>query len=100
MPHGFVYLFAVIDWYSRFILAWELSPTLDTALLLGRIGELAYGKPEIFHIPDQGRLYQPGFHARVLGVGAALSMDVEAVALVTTFLSNAFGGRSNTKTSI
>jgi putative transposase len=34
LPHGFVYLFAVIDWYSRFILAWELSSTLDTACCL------------------------------------------------------------------
>jgi putative transposase len=30
MPHGFLYLVAVLDWYSRYVLAWELSNTLDT----------------------------------------------------------------------
>jgi putative transposase len=34
MQHGFLYLVAVLDWYSRFVLAWELSNTLDTGFCL------------------------------------------------------------------
>ncbi len=33
MPHGFVYLTAVMDWYSRFVLSWELSVTMDNIMI-------------------------------------------------------------------
>ncbi|MFC1467910.1 IS3 family transposase [Verrucomicrobiota bacterium] len=56
MARGFMYLFAIIDWHSRKILAWELSNTLDTAFCvrtLNRAVELAGTTPEIFNT-DQG----------------------------------------------
>lgn len=54
MRCGFLYLVAVIDWFSRFVLGWELSTTLDTSFCLTAL-EMAfhYGCPEIFNT-DQG----------------------------------------------
>jgi len=54
MPTGFMYLVAVIDWYSRYVLAWELSNTLDGFFCLDALyTALSQGKPEIFNT-DQG----------------------------------------------
>ena len=54
MPKGFGYLFAIIDWFSRYVIAWELSNLLDTDFCLQalRRGILSV-KPEIFNA-DQG----------------------------------------------
>lgn len=54
MPHGFMYLVAVMDWYSRYVLAWQLSNTLDSDFCLAALQQaLLWGKPEIFNT-DQG----------------------------------------------
>ena len=54
MPTGFMYLVAVIDWYSRYVLAWALSNTLDGYFCLDALyTALSQGKPEIFNT-DQG----------------------------------------------
>ena len=56
MRRGFMYLFAVMDWYSRKIIAWELSNTLDTDFCLkalNRAVEITGARPEIFNT-DQG----------------------------------------------
>lgn len=54
MLHGFVYLMAIMDWYSRFVLEWEISTTLDTGFCLLALEEaLGLSKPEIFNT-DQG----------------------------------------------
>ncbi len=54
MLHGFMYLVAVIDWYSRYVLAWELSNTLDGAFCLTVLQQaLQAGTPEVFNT-DQG----------------------------------------------
>jgi putative transposase len=55
MRRGFVYLFAVLDWASRRVLAWRLSNTLTTDFCLDAVREALtqYGRPEIFHT-DQG----------------------------------------------
>ncbi|MAE40893.1 MAG: hypothetical protein CML07_08260 [Psychrobacter sp.] len=54
MPTGFMYLVAVIDWYSRYVLAWALSNTLEGYFCLDALHTaLAQGKPEIFNT-DQG----------------------------------------------
>jgi putative transposase len=52
---GYLYLVAVIDWYSRFVLSWKLSNTLDSAFCIDALKEalLRYNKPEIFNT-DQG----------------------------------------------
>jgi len=53
--HGFVYLVAIIDWYSRKVLAWRLSNTMDAGFCVDSLEEAIknYGTPEIFNT-DQG----------------------------------------------
>jgi putative transposase len=54
---GFVYLTAIMDWYSRFVLAWEISNSLDTSFCLSALKQaLELSKPEIFNT-DQGRQF-------------------------------------------
>src|SRR5262249_56026286 len=54
MRRGFMYLTAVIDWYSRYVLSWRLSNTMDVGFCLGALDEaLERGRPEIFNT-DQG----------------------------------------------
>src|ERR1043165_1792188 len=54
MRQGFLYLTAILDWYSRYVLAWEVSNTLDVTFCLEALRQaLAKGRPEIFNT-DQG----------------------------------------------
>jgi len=50
MAHGFLYLIAIIDWYSRYVLSWRLSNTLDADFCIEALEEaLTKGKPDIFN---------------------------------------------------
>ena len=62
-----VYLAAVIDWYSKAVLSWRISNTMDTALVMDVLDEalLKYGKPEIFNT-DQGSQYTAKVHVNIL----------------------------------
>ncbi len=55
MARGFVYLVAIMDWYSRTVLSWRVSNTLDTSFCVDALNEAieTYGAPEIFNT-DQG----------------------------------------------
>jgi putative transposase len=55
MAKGFIYLAAVVDWFSRRVLSWRLSITMETDFCIEAVEEalLKYGKPEIFNT-DQG----------------------------------------------
>jgi putative transposase len=54
MARGFLYLVTIIDWYSRYVISWRLSNTLDTDFCIAALEEaLGKGKPEIFNT-DQG----------------------------------------------
>jgi putative transposase len=55
LRHGFVYLVAIIDWYSRKVLAWRLSNTMDAGFCVDCLEEAIknYGSPTIFNT-DQG----------------------------------------------
>ena len=73
---GYVYLTAVIDWYSRYVLSWRLSNTLDGLFCLEALEEaLAGGTPEIFNT-DQGVQYTAeAFTGRLETAGVRVSMD-------------------------
>ena len=74
---GMVYLAAVIDWYSKAILSWRISNTMDTALVMDVLDEalLKYGKPEILNT-DQGSQYTSYIHTqRLKDYGITISMD-------------------------
>jgi putative transposase len=87
MRHGFLYLVAVMDWYSRFVLSWRLSNTLDGAFCLEALDEaLAGGRPEIFN-SDQGcQFTASAFTARLETRGVAISMDGRGRALDNVFI--------------
>jgi putative transposase len=55
MARGFVYLTAVVDWFSRKVLAWRLSITMDVAFCIEAVEEAMarFGKPEIFNTDSQ-----------------------------------------------
>src|SRR5664280_2004994 len=54
LSRGFMYLVAIIDWWSRYVLAWQMSTSLDTSFCLEALEiALQFGKPEIFNT-DQG----------------------------------------------
>lgn len=87
MPSGFVYLFAVIDWYSRLVLSWETSTTLDNIFCLeGLERAFCYGKPDIFNTDQGSQFTADTFTGRVLKSGAALSMDGRGRALDNIFV--------------
>jgi putative transposase len=73
---SYVYLVAVMDWYSRYVLSWRLSHSLHAAFCLDALsGALAQGQPEIFNT-DQGRQFTcDDFLALLLGAGIAISMN-------------------------
>lgn len=87
LKDGFVYLTAVVDWYSRVILSWELSNSLDSDFCQ-RALERAFevGKPEIFNT-DQGSQYTcSDFTDKVEARGVKVSMDGKGRALDNVFI--------------
>ncbi|RJE78563.1 hypothetical protein DWB67_16925 [Paracoccus sp. JM45] len=64
MHHGFLYLVAVMDWYSRKVLSWRLSNSIDVGFCIEALKEalLRYGPPEIFNM-EHGRAIGPSGHA-------------------------------------
>lgn len=74
--YGTMYLACIMDWYSRKILAWELSNTLDSGFVLNALeSALRLSKPECFH-SDQGCQYTSnGFTERVQEAGIQISMS-------------------------
>ena len=77
MARGFAYLVAIIDWYSRRVLAWRLSNTLDTGFCIEALRDALahFGRPTIFNT-DQGSQFTAGGFTRVLrDRGIKISMD-------------------------
>ena len=77
MPQGWMYLTAVMDGHSRFVLSWRLSNTIDGLFCVEALAEALanYGKPEIFNT-DQGVQYTAvAFTSRLESAGVAISMD-------------------------
>lgn len=76
MPVGFLYLVAVMDWFSRYVVSWALSNTLDGRFCVEALdGALRAGQPEIFN-SDQGAQFTSGdFTGRLARRGVRISMD-------------------------
>lgn len=77
MRKGFVYLFAVIDWYSRRVLAWRLSNTLSTDFCLDAVNEALrrYGRPDIFNTDQGCQFTSADFTDLLKDNGIKISMD-------------------------
>jgi putative transposase len=87
MATGFMYLAATIDWYSRYVVAWRLSNTLDGAFCLDMLEEaLGWGRPEVFNT-DQGVQFTAlAFTERLQAAGVAVSMDGRGRCLDNVFV--------------
>lgn len=87
MHGGFLYLVAVMDWFSRFVLSWELSNTMETGFCLAALNAaFRFGKPEIWN-SDQGSQFTAAeFLAPLKKRGIAISMDGRGRALDNVFI--------------
>jgi len=87
MHGGFLYLVAVMDWFSRFVLSWELSNTMETGFCLAALNAaFRFGKPEIWN-SDQGSQFTAAeFLAPLKKHGIAISMDGRGRALDNVFI--------------
>jgi putative transposase len=87
LRHGFVYLVAIIDWFSRKVLSWRLSNTLDTSFCIEALDEAlaCFSRPEIFN-SDQGcQFTAEDFVQRLLDAGVAISRDGKGRCLDNVF---------------
>jgi putative transposase len=77
MARGFVYLAAVVDWFSRKVLAWRLSITLEAAFCIEAVEEALarYGRPEIFNTDQGSQFTSHDFTQVLLKHEIAISMD-------------------------
>ena len=87
MPTGFMYLAATIDWFSRYVVAWRLSNTLDGSFCQDMLEEaLGQGKPEVFNT-DQGVQFTAGaWTGRLERAGVSVSMDGRGRCLDNVFV--------------
>lgn len=87
LPGGFMYLAAVIDWYSRYVITWRLSNTLDGAFCLEMLEEsLRSGKPEVFNTDQGVQFTAAAWTGRLLSAGVAVSMDGKGRCLDNVFV--------------
>jgi putative transposase len=87
LRHGFVYLTAVMDWYSRYVLSWRLSNRLEGSFCLEALDEaLKHGKPEVFNTDQGTQFTSEAFVNRLLDRSVAVSMDGRGRALDNVFI--------------
>ena len=87
MASGFMYLAAVIDWYSRYVVAWQLSNTLDGSFCLEMLEEaLKGGRPEVFNTDQGVQFTAAAFTGRLESAGVAVSMDGRGRAVDNVFV--------------
>lgn len=76
MYHGWVYLAAVMDWFSRYVLSWEVSVTLESDFCVDALKQaLSLGRSEIFNTDQGSRFTSMEFTRLLLDAGVQISMD-------------------------
>jgi putative transposase len=84
---GFMYLAAIIDWFSRYVIAWRLSNTLDGSFCLEMLEEaLSQGKPEVFNTDQGVQFTAEAFTGRLERAEVAVSMDGKGRCLDNVFV--------------
>jgi len=87
LPIGFMYLVAVMDWHSRFVLSWQLSNTLEMHFCLDALElAFAFGQPEIFNSDQGAQFTADPFTARLRQRNVRISMDGRGRALDNIFI--------------
>ena len=76
MARGFMYLVAIMDWFSRFVLSWQLSNTMDTLFCLDALNAaFHYGKPFLFNTDQGAQFTSLDFTSRLSQADIRISMD-------------------------
>jgi putative transposase len=77
LARGFAYLVAIIDWYSRRVLSWRISNTMDAAFCVDCLEDAlgVYGKPEVFNSDQGSQFTSEAFTGVLKREGVAISMD-------------------------
>jgi len=76
LQRGWVYLVAVMDWFSRYVLAWEMSNTLDSSFCVDALRRaLSLGRPGIFNSDQGSQFTSEAFTGVLKGAGVRISMD-------------------------
>jgi putative transposase len=87
LTSGFMYLAATIDWYSRYVIAWRLSNTLDGAFCLEMLEEaLSQGRPEVFNTDQGAQFTAVAWTGRLESAGVQVSMDGKGRCLDNVFV--------------
>lgn len=88
LPRGFVYLVAVIDWYSRKVLSWRLSNSMDASFCVDCVESAIndYGKPAMFNTDQGSQFTSKAFTDVLIKNGIAISMDGRGRALDNIFV--------------
>ena len=87
MQQGFLYLVAVLDWYSRYVLSWQLSNTLDTGFCLEALeAALRVGQPQIFNTDQGSQFTSAAYTRRLEQAGIQISWDGRGRALDNAFV--------------
>jgi putative transposase len=88
MKAGFVYLVAIMDWYSRRVLSWRVSNTLDTSFCVEALEEALdrFGQPEIFNTDQGSQFTAEDFTTPLRDRGIAISMDGKGRCLDNVFV--------------
>jgi putative transposase len=84
---GFIYLMAILDWHSRYVLEWEVSVTLDSSFCITALERaLLRGHPEIFNTDQGSQFTSRSFTGKLLAQGIRVSMDGRGRALDNIFV--------------
>ncbi len=84
---GFIYLVAIMDWYSRYVLAWEVSNTLESSFCLTALDRALHrAQPEIFNTDQGAQFTSQAFTGTLLAHGIKISMDGRGRALDNIFV--------------
>lgn len=88
MALGFAYLVAIIDWFSRRVLSWRLSNTLDTSFCVEALREalMRFGQPDIFNTDQGSQFTDQDFTSILLARGVKVSMDGKGRCLDNIFV--------------
>jgi len=87
MHGGFLYLVAVMDWFSRLVLSWELSNTMETGFCLAALeAAFRFGQPEIWNSDQGSQFTSPDFLAPLKKRDISISMDGGGRALDNVFI--------------
>ncbi len=87
MAGGYMYLVAIIDWYSRYVLSWRLSNTMDTGFCIDALEQaLAIATPDIFNTDQGSQFTSTAFTTKLLEKNIRISMDGRGRALDNIFV--------------